>query len=185
MITVVLTIVSLGFAIGLLLGALAERLTAGEDPVVAEIAAMMPGSQCAQCGLTGCAQAAEAIARGEVSPTICPPGGAGLARRIAERLGLVLDEGAVDGIKVQVAIVEEELCIGCAKCSQVCPTDAIIGAPKQMHSVLLDFCTGCGLCVDQCPTQTLHLHNMGHDLQNWRWPKPSPTTRPSQKPKAA
>ena len=51
-----------------------------------------------------------------------------------------------------VAFIDESNCIGCALCLKVCPTDAIVGAPKQLHTVIAADCTGCDRCLPVCPT---------------------------------
>ncbi len=71
-----------------------------------------------------------------------------------------------------VAYVNEETCIGCTRCFKVCPTDAIVGAPKQIHSVVADACIACKKCVDVCPTECLSLKPTKVTLHTWRWPKP-------------
>jgi electron transport complex protein RnfB len=72
-----------------------------------------------------------------------------------------------------LARIREDLCIGCTKCFKRCPTDAIIGAPKQMHSVIADACTGCEKCFDVCPTECIEMRPIPRTLQNWYWPKPA------------
>jgi electron transport complex protein RnfB len=72
----------------------------------------------------------------------------------------------------QLAHVAEEICIGCCKCIKVCPTDAILGAAKQIHNVIREACTGCGACVDRCPTEAMTMMPMPITLQHWIWPKP-------------
>lgn len=163
----------LGTTIGLALGIASSRLSVEESPLVREIEALMPGSQCGQCGFAGCSQAASAIAEKKANVTACPPGGQHLARKIAALMGVVLEPGQGEELR-KVAQVEEALCIGCTKCYRVCPTDAIVGAPKQIHAVLSEYCTACGLCVDACPTETIQLGHIAESLDEWRWPKPEP-----------
>jgi electron transport complex protein RnfB len=73
-----------------------------------------------------------------------------------------------------VARVSEATCIGCARCFKVCPTDAIVGAPKHIHAVIADACIACGKCVEVCPTECLGMHPVKTTLRNWRWAKPEP-----------
>ncbi|HOG04234.1 MAG TPA: RnfABCDGE type electron transport complex subunit B, partial [Accumulibacter sp.] len=123
----------MGIALGGLLGLAARYLAVEENPLEAELQALLPGSQCGQCGFVGCAQAAAALARNEAAPTLCPPGGRAVAEAIAARLGIRIDLAAVRDDGPQLAFVSEDICTGCCRCSKVCPTDAIIGAAKQIH----------------------------------------------------
>ena len=174
MIAAIVSLTVLGLALGLMLG-VADRIFAVEgNPFIAEIEAMMPGSQCGQCGFPGCAGAARAIAEREAPVTCCPPGGKVLAQALAAKLGVSLDMGDVKDAGPQLAIVAEDLCIGCCRCTKVCPTDAIVGAAKQIHNVLREACTGCSSCVDKCPTEALTMKPVPVSLQHWVWPKPVP-----------
>ncbi|MDD5298127.1 MAG: RnfABCDGE type electron transport complex subunit B [Rhodocyclaceae bacterium] len=172
MIAAIFSLTVLGVALGLMLG-VADRIFAVEgNPFIAEIEAMMPGSQCGQCGYPGCAVAAKAIAEREASVTICPPGGKALAQSLAARLGVSLDMSEVKDTGPQLAAVAEDLCIGCCRCLKVCPTDAVVGAAKQIHNVLREACTGCGSCIEKCPTEALTMKPVPVALQHWVWPKP-------------
>jgi len=168
----IVVITALGLLLGLGLGVASQKLHVEGDPLVDELKAMLPGAQCGQCGFAGCGPAAEALARGEAVITLCPPGGRTLAARLAERLGVKVDLSAIKDKGPQLAAIAEESCIGCTKCFKVCPTDAIIGAPKQIHSVLTQACTGCGACVDVCPTDALALQGVLVSMRTWSWPKP-------------
>jgi len=163
----------MGLALGGLLGAASRYLAVEENPIEAELQAMLPGSQCGQCGYVGCAQAAAALARGEAAVTLCPPGGKSVAEALALKLGVTVDLSAVEDKGPQLARVTEEICIGCCRCLKACPTDAIVGAAKQIHNVIQDACTGCGACVDRCPTEAMNLVPMPVTLQHWIWPKPA------------
>lgn len=165
-------ITTLGLLLGLGLGVASQKLHVEGDPLVEELKALLPGAQCGQCGYAGCTPAAEALARGEVTVTLCPPGGRALAEQLASKLGVKVDLSAVKDKGPQLAAIAEEACIGCTKCFKVCPTDAIIGAPKQIHSVLTQACTGCGACVDVCPTDALAMRGVIVSLRTWSWPKP-------------
>lgn len=167
----VLTI--LGLALGFLLGLAARRFKVEADPLVETIELALPGTQCGQCGYPGCAGAAAAIASGEAPVTVCPPGGKVLAEELAAKLGVTVDLSALDDGPPKLAGVEETTCIGCIKCLQVCPTDAIVGAPKQIHVVMAQACTGCGKCVEVCPTECLQMRPVAATLKNWHWPKPA------------
>ena len=127
------------------------------------IDALLPQTQCEQCGYHGCRPYAEAIARGEAEINRCPPGGAaGIAKLAAllDRPALPLDPAnGVEKPRMLARVAEDE-CIGCTKCIQACPVDAIVGAAKLMHSVLADDCTGCELCVPACPVDCIVLEPM-------------------------
>ena len=127
------------------------------------IDALLPQTQCEQCGYHGCRPYAEAIARGEAEINQCPPGGAaGIAALAAllDRPTLPLNpEHRVEKPRLLARIVEAD-CIGCTKCIQACPVDAIVGAAKLMHTVLADDCTGCELCVPACPVDCIVLEPM-------------------------
>lgn len=122
---------------------------------------LLPQTQCGQCGFDGCRPYAEAMARGEAGPERCPPGGDAGARALAHVLGQP-DAAAVRydrdrGVQAPahaVRIVEAD-CIGCTKCIQACPVDAIVGGPKHMHTVLEPLCTGCDLCIPACPVDCI------------------------------
>ncbi|MBL8510967.1 MAG: RnfABCDGE type electron transport complex subunit B [Betaproteobacteria bacterium] len=125
-----------------------------------EIDALLPQTQCTQCGYQGCLPYAEALAAGEAEINRCPPGGdAGIAR-LAALLGkpvIPLDPTCGQHLPHRVAVIDAQNCIGCAKCLKVCPTDAIIGANKYLHSVMPQFCTGCGLCIPPCPVDCIDM----------------------------
>lgn len=175
--TVLAAIVSLtllGLSLGFLLGIAGKYLKVESSPLVDELEGLLPGSQCGQCGFPGCRPAAEALADGKAPATICPPGGSALAEQIAAILGLDLDLSAVKEPELLVARVSEETCTGCTRCFKVCPTDAIVGAPRQIHAVVADACIGCKKCVEVCPTECLQMHPIEVTLRNWRWRKPTP-----------
>lgn len=127
------------------------------------IDALLPQTQCEQCGYHGCRPYAEAIARGEAKINQCPPGGAVGIARLAALLDtpvLPLDpEHGIEKPRTLARIVEAD-CIGCTKCIQACPVDAIVGAAKLMHTVIADDCTGCELCVPACPVDCIVLEPM-------------------------
>jgi electron transport complex protein RnfB len=124
------------------------------------IDAVLPQTQCAKCGYPGCRPYAEAIARGEADIDQCPPGGAEGIRRLAALLSRTPKPlNSAHGCEQPrtAAFIREEWCIGCTLCIQACPVDAIIGAPKQMHTVLSAECTGCELCVAPCPVDCIEM----------------------------
>jgi len=129
-------------------------------PLVEAIDAVLPQTQCTKCGYQGCRPYAEAIANGDAINK-CPPGGAaGIAKlaELLERPALPLDTShGEEPEQLLVAYIREAECIGCTKCIQACPVDAIIGAAKLMHTVIADICTGCDLCVAPCPVDCIDM----------------------------
>ncbi len=128
------------------------------------INALLPQTQCTRCGFQGCLPYAEAIASGMAAINQCPPGGSQTISALAALLQVeALPLNPQNGIEqpVRVAFVLEELCIGCTKCIQVCPVDAIIGTSKRMHSVIASECTGCELCIPACPVDCIELRPDG------------------------
>ena len=121
---------------------------------------LLPQTQCGQCGYAGCRPYAEAMARGEAGIERCPPGGDAGARALAKRLGVLarpFDRARGEHKPAQVALVVEADCIGCTKCIQACPVDAIVGGARHMHTVVEPLCTGCELCVPACPVDCIVL----------------------------
>lgn len=169
----VLILALLGISMGLMLGIAARYLAVEGNPLQEEIEEMLPGSQCGQCGYPGCSPAAEAVANGEAPVTLCPPGGKALVEALAEKLGVSVDLSEVEEKAPVIAFVHENLCIGCTKCFKRCPTDAIIGGPKQIHAVFADACTGCVKCFDVCPTECIEMRPVKQTLQTWYWPQPA------------
>jgi electron transport complex protein RnfB len=172
MIAAVASLTLLGLALGLGLGVAARKLKVEGNPLATEIEAMMPGSQCGQCGYPGCAGAAQALADGGAPVSLCPPGGRDLALALAAKLGIEADLSGMKEAAPSIAEVREELCIGCTRCFKVCPTDAILGAAKHVHSVFREACTACGKCVDTCPTEAILMRPVPVTLQTWYWRKP-------------
>lgn len=173
MIFAIFSLTLLGLILGFVLGLAGKYLKVVGDPRVAEIEAMMPGSQCGQCGFPGCSPAAAALVAGEAPVTLCPPGGKALAQKIADKLGIKVDLSNMEFSEPVIAYVREEICIGCTRCYKVCPTDAIMGGPKQIHAVFKSACTGCRACIDVCPTEALQLESIKVTLGTWHWPKPA------------
>ena len=125
-----------------------------------KIDALLPQTQCTQCGYQGCMPYAEAIATGEAPINRCPPGGdAGIHALAAllDRPLMALDADCGAHLPHRVAMIIEAECIGCAKCLKACPTDAIVGANKFMHSVIAELCTGCELCIAPCPVDCITM----------------------------
>jgi len=127
-------------------------------PSAEAIDELLPQTQCRRCGYSGCRPYAEAMARGEAPINRCPPGGSEGVGRLAALLGvpvIALDPACGFEGPRSVARIEAEHCIGCTKCIQACPVDAIIGASKRMHTVIASLCTGCDLCVPPCPVDCI------------------------------
>jgi electron transport complex protein RnfB len=125
-----------------------------------DIDALLPQTQCTKCGYAGCRPYAEAIAAGSADIDQCPPGGQAGVESLARLLGRApkpLNPQHGRELPRSVAWIDEAACIGCTLCIQACPTDAIVGAAKQMHTVLLDACTGCELCVPPCPVDCIEI----------------------------
>lgn len=164
----------LALLIGLLLGYAQVRFHLEGDPVVEKIDSLLPQTQCGQCGYPGCRPYAEAIAQG-TAINLCPPGGESTVVALADLLGreaIPLDAPENSSLPT-VAFIREAECIGCTKCIQACPVDAILGAAKQMHTVIASECTGCDLCVEPCPVDCIDMLPIQADQpQLWSWPKP-------------
>ena len=130
---------------------------------VAEIDALLPQTQCQRCSYADCHAYADAIATGEAEINRCPPGGEATRRGLFELLErsdhacMTLADDVDAYAPEHVALIDEAACIGCAACLPVCPTDAIIGASKRMHTVIADVCTGCELCIIACPVDCIAL----------------------------
>jgi len=172
MLAAITALTLLGLTLGFLLGFAARFFKVESNPIVEQIEALLPGSQCGQCGYPGCAPAAVALANQEVPVTVCPPGGRALAEELANILGVAVDLSDMEDVSPKFAEVQEEICIGCARCLKVCPTDAIIGAPKQIHTVIKDACTSCAACTKVCPTESLLMQEVKPNLKTWKWDKP-------------
>jgi electron transport complex protein RnfB len=130
----------------------------------------LPQTQCTRCGYPDCASYAMAMARGEAAINQCPPGGqAGIERLAAltSQTALPLNpEHGAEGPR-QMAIIDEAWCIGCTLCIKACPTDAILGANKLMHTVIEPWCTGCELCIPVCPVDCIQLENVTGNKTGW------------------
>jgi Na+-translocating ferredoxin:NAD+ oxidoreductase subunit B len=162
----------MGLTLGSILGVAARRLAVKEDPLEEELKAMLPGSQCGQCGYVGCGQYAAALAKGEAPVTLCAPGGKALVETLSEKLGVVADLSGYEEKVPEHAFIVEDICIGCTRCIRECSTDAIMGGNKLMHTIIIDACHGCGKCVPVCPTDAIIMVPVPVTLRNWHWPKP-------------
>jgi electron transport complex protein RnfB len=173
----IIALLILGIPFGALLGFAAVKFKAEGDPIADQIESLLPQTQCGQCSFPGCRPYAEAIANGEAINK-CPPGGESTIQALADLLdveALPLDaEHGEESVKT-VAYIREDECIGCTKCIQACPVDAILGAAKQMHTVIVSECTGCDLCVEPCPVDCIDMLPVATTLQSWRWQLPKPS----------
>jgi len=159
---------------GGLLGFASVKFKVEGNPIVEQINEILPQTQCGQCGHPGCKPYAEAIANGEAINR-CPPGGEAGIKALAELLDLEiieLDDSCGEEAPARVAVIREAECIGCTKCIQACPVDAIVGAPKLMHTVITDECTGCDLCVPPCPVDCIDMPILQSALDSWKVPSP-------------
>jgi electron transport complex protein RnfB len=158
--------------LGLLLGWSSIRFKVAGDPLADEIDALLPQTQCAQCGFPGCRPYAEAIARGDAEINLCPPGGEAGVRALAELLGVEPQPLASPPAVRRLAVIDEARCIGCTLCLQACPVDAIVGAARLMHTVIAAECTGCELCLSPCPVDCIRMEPIPQTIADWRWPAP-------------
>jgi electron transport complex protein RnfB len=175
MLSALLVMAGLALALGLALGYAAIRFRVEGSPLVDKIDAILPQTQCGQCGYPGCKPYATAIAKGEADINQCPPGGEEGIRKLADLLGVEFKPlNAEHGAEKpkSVAVIDENVCIGCTLCIQACPVDAIVGAAKQMHTVIRSECTGCELCVAPCPVDCISMVPIKEDIATWKWKYP-------------
>ncbi len=146
-------------------------------PTLAErLNAVLPQTQCTRCGFPDCASYAQAMASGEAAINQCPPGGAEGIARLATITGQpATDLNPLHGQEGprSVAVIDEAWCIGCTLCLPVCPTDAILGSNKHMHTVIEAHCTGCELCIPVCPVDCISLDNVSGPATGWQAWSPS------------
>lgn len=171
LLTATLVFGGLALLFGLILGFAAVRFKVESDPIVDQIDALLPQTQCGQCGYPGCRPYAQAIANGD-DINKCPPGGDATIKNLADLMGVEakpLDSAhGIEDVK-KVAVIREDECIGCTKCIQACPVDAILGAAKHMHTVIAHECTGCDLCVEPCPVDCIDMVPVATKPETWQW----------------
>ena len=176
MMVVVITLAIVAALFGLLLGYSAIRFRVEGDPVVDQIDALLPQTQCGQCTYAGCRPYAEAIAKGEADINQCPPGGETVIIALADLLDMEAKPlNAEHGEEKEtrtVVYIDEDTCIGCTLCIQACPVDAILGAAKHMHTVIESECTGCDLCIPPCPVDCIHVQPVVPTLTTWKSHQP-------------
>ena len=166
-------IMALGAVVlGAALGYASIKFKVEGNPLVEKIEAILPQTQCGQCGFPGCKPYAEAIAEGEAEINLCPPGGQEGVRKLADLLGREVKPLNAEEKPKQIALIDEHTCIGCTLCIQACPVDAIVGAAKQMHTVVAALCTGCELCLKPCPVECIRMEAIGENVDTWKWKYP-------------
>jgi electron transport complex protein RnfB len=176
MVMAILSITLLGGLFGLGLGWAAQKFRVETDPVVDQIDALLPQTQCGQCNYPGCRPYAEAIAAGEAEINQCPPGGEAGIQALAQLLGRKAEPLNPENGEAKpraVAIIDEQTCIGCTLCIQACPVDAILGATKKMHTVIESECTGCDLCLPPCPVDCIEMVVRLPAAAESPWPRPA------------
>lgn len=171
----IIALLALALVFGAILGFASVRFKVEGNPIIDQVNELLPQTQCGQCGFPGCRPYAEAIVSGE-SINRCPPGGQSTINALADLLDVEpepLDEEHGAEKPPMVAYIREDECIGCTKCLQACPVDAILGAAKQMHTVMKDECTGCDLCVEPCPVNCIDMVTIETTTRTWSWNLPS------------
>ncbi len=175
MLTALWVMIGLAVVVGVVLGFASIKFKVEGDPLVDKIDAILPQTQCGQCGYPGCKPYATAIASGEADINQCPPGGDAGVRALADLLGVEpkpLNAEHGQPKPKSVAVIDENVCIGCTLCIQACPVDAILGSAKHMHTVIASECTGCELCVAPCPVDCIAMVEVKETVTNWKWRYP-------------
>lgn len=178
MLAAILIMAGLAIVLGAILGFASLKFKVEGNPLIEKVGAILPNTQCGQCGFAGCAPYAEAVAEGKAPINLCVPGGNPVAQGIADLLGVEFqpvggaDDAAAGPKPKQVAFIDENTCIGCTACMKPCPQDAILGSNKMMHTILSDYCTGCELCVAACPVDCIKMVPVGEDISSWKWQYP-------------
>ncbi len=141
------------------------------NPLARRVDAALPQTQCTRCGYPDCAAYAQAIAAGDAAINQCPPGGAQGIERLAALTGQpAAPLNPANGVEgpLTLAVIDEDWCIGCTLCIKVCPTDAIVGSNKLMHTVIEPYCTGCELCIPVCPVDCISLEMVSGERSGWQ-----------------
>lgn len=159
--TPIIIILVLALATSCILMFLQGKFKSNDEPLVASINKLLPQTQCGQCSFPGCLPYAKAISINEADINRCPPGGQQTIDNLANLLNIeskpLSGELKPAPMTSMVALIKEPECIGCLLCIKACPVDAIVGAPKQMHTVIADLCTACDLCIPVCPMDCISM----------------------------
>lgn len=160
MLTGIVILVGLATTLSAILVLSARLLGEAEHTAADAIERVLPRIHCAQCGYPGCRPYAEAIAAGTAEINRCPPGGPDTVRALADLLGrdpMPVDTRLGQASMARRALIDESVCIGCNRCAEACPVDAIAGLPQRMHTVIAAHCTGCELCLPPCPVDCITM----------------------------
>lgn len=182
MLSALLVMSFLAIALGAVLGFSAIKFRVEGNPLVDQVDAILPQTQCGQCGYPGCRPYAEAIADGQADINMCPPGGEAGIQKLADLLGMEFKPFGGDTVvkPKSAAFIDENTCIGCTLCFQACPVDAISGAAKHLHTIITSECTGCELCVEPCPVDCISMVPIEENINNWKWKYPAFALTPAQ-----
>jgi electron transport complex protein RnfB len=168
----VLALAAVGIVAAAMLVSGTDRVKVRTDDLIARVDDLLPQTQCGRCHFTGCRPYAEALVAGRAAINQCPPGGDATIHALADLFGeqpLPLNPAHGSISPPQVALIDEDVCIGCAKCLPACPVDAIVGAAKRMHTVIAQECTGCELCIPPCPVDCIVLVPAHQSVGSWRF----------------
>ncbi|HEX5362741.1 MAG TPA: electron transport complex subunit RsxB [Gallionella sp.] len=180
MLTAIVVMSVIALMLGAVLGFSAIKFHVQGNPLADKIDAILPQTQCGQCGFPGCKPYADAIAEGVADINLCPPGGEEGIKKLSELLGVEFKPfgGAAQPKPRAVAFIDENTCIGCTLCIQACPVDAIVGAAKQMHTIVAAECTGCELCLPPCPVDCISMEVIGEKIATWKREYPAFALKP-------